>query len=60
METSTLPALLKITDFMAETGLSKASTYRLINAGQLNTIKIGRSVRIAETELRRFIEALKK
>lgn len=60
METSTLPALLKIAEIMDRTGLSKASVYRVINAGQLKTVKIGRSVRVTESELSRFIEALEK
>jgi excisionase family DNA binding protein len=60
METSTLPTLLKIGEIMDRTGLSKASVYRVINAGQLKTVKIGRSVRVTESELSRFIEALEK
>ena len=60
METSTLPTLLKIAEIMDRTGLSKASVYRVINAGQLKTVKIGRSVRVTESELSRFIEALEK
>ena len=60
METSTLPALLRIFEVMERTGLSKASVYRVINAGQLRTVKIGRSVRVTESELTRFIEALEK
>ena len=60
METSTLPALLRIFEVMELTGLSKASVYRVINAGQLKTVKIGRSVRVTESELTRFIEALEK
>jgi excisionase family DNA binding protein len=58
METSTLPTLLKIAEIMDRTGLSKASVYRVINAGQLKTVKIGRSVRVTESELSRYIEAL--
>jgi excisionase family DNA binding protein len=60
METATLPTLLKIAEIMGRTGLSKASVYRVINAGQLKTVKIGRSVRVTESELSRFIEALEK
>ena len=60
METSTLPTLLKIAEIMDRTGLSKASVYRVINAGQLKTVKIGRSVRVTESELSRYIEALEK
>uniref|UniRef100_UPI0040494B15 helix-turn-helix transcriptional regulator n=1 Tax=Candidatus Planktophila sp. TaxID=2175601 RepID=UPI0040494B15 len=43
---------------MARTGLSKSGLYRVINAGQLKVIKIGRSVRVSESELGRFIESL--
>lgn len=60
METSTLPTLLKIAEIMDRTGLSKASVYRVINAGQLKTVKIGRSVRVTESEMSRYIEALEK
>ena len=58
MDTATLPALLKIPDVMQRTGLSKASVYRVITSGQLKTVKIGRSVRITESELSRFINSL--
>jgi excisionase family DNA binding protein len=58
METATLPTLVKLTDVMSRTGLSKASVYRVINAGQLKTVKIGRSVRVTENELSRFINSL--
>jgi excisionase family DNA binding protein len=58
MITETLPTLLKFPEVMERTGLSKASVYRVINAGQLKTVKIGRSVRISETELSRFINSL--
>ena len=58
MDTATLPALVKIPDVMERTGLSKASVYRVINSGQLKTVKIGRSVRITESELSRFINSL--
>jgi excisionase family DNA binding protein len=58
MITETLPTLLKLPEVMERTGLSKASVYRVINAGQLKTVKIGRSVRISETELSRFINSL--
>ena len=59
METTTsLPTLHRLTVVMARTGLSKSVLYRLINAGQLKVVKIGRSVRVSENELVRFIESL--
>lgn len=58
MTTATVPTLLRLSEVMARTGLSKASVYRVINAGKLKTVKIGRSVRISEAELSRYIDAL--
>ena len=58
MEISTLPQLHRLTEVMNRTGLSKASLYRVINLGQLKTVKIGRSVRVTESELGRFINSL--
>lgn len=57
-DTMTLPALLKLSEVMAKTGLSRSAVYRVINTGQLKTVKIGRSVRVKETDLHRFIESL--
>ena len=56
--TTSLPTLHRLTVVMARTGLSKSGLYRLINAGQLKVVKIGRSVRVSENELVRFIESL--
>jgi len=57
---TTLPTLHRLTMIMARTGLSKSGVYRVINAGQLKVIKIGRSVRVSESELARFIESLEQ
>jgi excisionase family DNA binding protein len=56
--TTTLPTLHRLPVVMARTGLSKSGLYRVINAGQLKVVKIGRSVRVSESELGRFIESL--
>ena len=58
METSLLPTLHKLVEVGARTGLSRSALYREINAGRLKVVKIGRSVRITESELSRFIESL--
>lgn len=58
MENATLPRLLKLAEVGSQTGLSRSSLYREINAGRLNVVKLGRSVRITEAELVRFIESL--
>jgi excisionase family DNA binding protein len=56
--TTSLPTLHRLPVVMARTGLSKSGLYRVINAGQLKVIRIGRSVRVSESELGRFIESL--
>jgi len=56
--TTSLPTLHRLPVVMASNGLSKIGLYRVINAGQLKVIKIGRSVRVSESELGRFIESL--
>jgi excisionase family DNA binding protein len=58
METVTPPTLHRLTYAMERTGLSRSGLYRVINAGQLRVVKIGRSVRVSENELVRFIESL--
>jgi excisionase family DNA binding protein len=58
MDTVTPPTLHRLTYAMERTGLSRSGLYRVINAGQLKVVKIGRSVRVSENELVRFIESL--
>jgi excisionase family DNA binding protein len=58
METVTPPTLHRLTYAMERTGLSRSGLYRVINAGQLKVVKIGRSVRVSENELVRFIQSL--
>jgi excisionase family DNA binding protein len=54
------PSLHKLIVVMARTGLSRSAVYRVINEGKLKTVKIGRSVRISEQELTRFINSLEQ
>lgn len=58
MNTITPPTLHRLTYAMERTGLSRSGLYRVINAGQLKVVKIGRSVRVSENELVRFIQSL--
>lgn len=58
LETAIPRTLHKLSAVSARTGLSRSALYREINAGKLHTIKIGRSVRISETELNRYIDSL--
>ena len=60
MDTVTAPSLHKLAVVMARTGLSRSAVYRVINECKLKTVKIGRSVRISEQELNRFINDLEQ
>ncbi len=39
-------------------GISRSQVYNLMNSGELNSIHIGRSRRIAQTHVRDFINSL--
>ena len=54
----TKPQLLGLNSVTARTDLSKSTIYRLINKGHLKAVKVGKALRISESELSRFIEAL--
>lgn len=59
-DTVTAPSLHKLAVVMARTGLSRSAVYRVINEGKLKTIKIGRSVRVSEQELSRYLNSLEQ
>jgi excisionase family DNA binding protein len=50
--------LLGLNAVSARTDLSKSTLYRLINKGHLRAVKVGKALRITESELTRFIQAL--
>ena len=50
------PKLHHLSEFLDRTGLSRSSAYREIAKGNLKVTRIGRSVRISESEICRFIE----
>jgi excisionase family DNA binding protein len=52
------PQLLGLNAVCARTDLSKSTLYRLIASGQLRAVKVGKALRITESELSRFIESL--
>ena len=58
METQKLPRLLKIEEVCQRTSLSRSAIYRVINAGELKIVKIGKAARVLETELDRWIYSL--
>lgn len=60
MSTDTVASLHKLAEVMVRTGLSRSAVYRVINEGKIKTVKIGRSVRISEQELNRFINSLEQ
>ena len=58
METEKLPRLLKIEEVCQRTSLSRSAIYRVITAGELKMVKIGKAARVLETELDRWIYSL--
>ena len=50
--------LLTIPQVQERLGLGRSSIYNLINAGELKAIKINKSVRIADTDVDKFIHSL--
>ena len=52
------PKLLSLTEVGERTALSRSTLYREIESGRLTAVKIGKSVRVTDSELRRYIEAL--
>ncbi len=51
------PRLFTIPEAASELKVSRSAIYRLITAGQLKAVHIGRSVRIRREELERFLES---
>ena len=49
--------LLTIPQVQERLGLGRSSIYNLINAGELKAIKINKSVRIADTDVDKFIQS---
>lgn len=56
--TETKAQLLGLNAVSARTDLSKSTLYRLINRGHLRAVKVGKALRITESELTRFIQSL--
>lgn len=52
------PKLLSLHEVSEHTALSRSTIYREIDAGRLIAVKIGKSVRVTDSELRRYIESL--
>ena len=50
-----LPQLLTLAQFAGRLGVCKRSVERLIAAGQIRALKVGRSTRLSASELVRFV-----
>jgi excisionase family DNA binding protein len=53
------PSLLKLDQVATDLNVSKTTVYELIRSGKLQTVKIGKAVRVPTAEIARLIEALK-
>ena len=58
METQVLPQLHALGVVSTRTSLSRSALYREIKAGRLRALKIGKSLRVSETDLQVFISSL--
>ena len=58
MESQVLPQLHALGVVSARTSLSRSALYREIKAGRLRALKIGKSLRVSETDLQVFISSL--
>lgn len=53
----TTPALLRVPDLAVRLNVSRSHAYRLVDAGAIATVRIGKSVRVTEQALAEFIAA---
>jgi len=53
---SQIPTLHRLPIVSARLGLSRSAIYREIKLGRIHTVKIGRSVRVSEDEVCRYIK----
>jgi excisionase family DNA binding protein len=60
MENETTFQLHTIETIGERTALSRTTLHREIKAGRLRTVKIGRALRVSETELQRYIASLEQ
>lgn len=51
--------LLTVNEAAESLGLGRTKVYELISAGQIETVRIGRSVRIPAESLEEFVRALR-
>lgn len=58
MDTITTPQLHKLATVSARTGLGRTSLYEQIKAGNLKVVRVGRAVRVKESDLADFINSM--
>jgi excisionase family DNA binding protein len=58
MDTITTPQLHKLATVGARTGLGRTSLYEQIKAGNLKVVRVGRAVRVKESDLADFINLM--
>lgn len=58
MENALPPTLHKLATVMSRTGLSRSELYRQIRLGRLKVTKVGRAVRVRESDLNAFIDSV--
>lgn len=56
----TTPLLYSVVDAAAELGIGRTKLLQLVNAGDLELVRIGRAVRITRVSLERYVEKLQK
>ncbi|MDQ2728943.1 MAG: helix-turn-helix domain-containing protein [Actinomycetota bacterium] len=59
-EVQPLPLLVDIASAAARLGVSRSTLYRLIEAGQLDVVHVGRSVRVPTAALEDLVDGLRR
>jgi len=52
------PLLLRVGEVCSSLGMSRSAVYREIHNGNLNALKIGKSIRISNEELARYVASI--
>lgn len=52
------PKLMKVSEVAAELRLSRMTIYRLIRAGDLASVRVGRSLRVPRTAVEEILRSL--
>ena len=58
METEILPQLHTLEVIAQRTSLSRSAIYRELKSGRLHGMKIGKAIRVSESDLQRWMNAL--